>query len=205
MFLVCSVTDIYVRSTDRDRTLMSALSSLAGLYTPKGDQLWNPDLAWVPVPVHTIPHDIDLLLNPLSACPAFQKMCEDLMGSKEMKGIIKSFQWLFDYLSEHTGLNVTNLDQIYSIYDALFIGKLHGKTLPEWAKAVFPDKMDPLMRVSMKLESWTTPMKRLGSGPLLKEILDRFERFSAAMDSGNMFDSGPRVTILSGHDMNIVK
>ena len=36
--------DIYIRASDVDRTMMSAMSNLAGLYPPKGDQIWNPQV-----------------------------------------------------------------------------------------------------------------------------------------------------------------
>lgn len=51
--------EIYVRSSDVDRTLMSAQCHLAGLYPPTNqtNQTWNPDLIWQPIPVHTIPKD----------------------------------------------------------------------------------------------------------------------------------------------------
>ncbi|XP_045435247.1 prostatic acid phosphatase isoform X5 [Pipistrellus kuhlii] len=46
---------VYVRSTDIDRTLMSAMTNLAALFPPDGISLWNPNLPWQPIPVHTVP------------------------------------------------------------------------------------------------------------------------------------------------------
>ena len=61
--MIFSETEIYVRSTDVDRTLMSAMSNLAGLYPPSGDQIWNKDIMWQPIPVHTRPTLVNYLLN----------------------------------------------------------------------------------------------------------------------------------------------
>jgi len=54
-----SVDDIRIRSTDVDRTLMSAYSNLAGLYEPNPANNWSPNIDWQPIPVHTIPEKYD--------------------------------------------------------------------------------------------------------------------------------------------------
>lgn len=37
-------------STDFDRTKMSALLVLAGLFPPSSSQKWDDDLSWLPIP-----------------------------------------------------------------------------------------------------------------------------------------------------------
>ncbi|KAL9887840.1 prostatic acid phosphatase-like [Glossina fuscipes fuscipes] len=50
-----SKDEIFVRSTDVDRTLMGSLRNLAGLYQPEASDVWNPDVNWQPIPVHMMP------------------------------------------------------------------------------------------------------------------------------------------------------
>uniref|UniRef100_A0A8D0C2I9 acid phosphatase n=1 Tax=Salvator merianae TaxID=96440 RepID=A0A8D0C2I9_SALMN len=51
--------EILVLSSETDRTIMSAQANLAGLFPPTGDQIWNPDLHWQPIPVHVVPKEKD--------------------------------------------------------------------------------------------------------------------------------------------------
>lgn len=34
---------------------MSAEANLAGLYPPEGQEMFNPNISWQPIPVHTVP------------------------------------------------------------------------------------------------------------------------------------------------------
>jgi hypothetical protein len=54
--------EVHVRASDIDRTIMSAQSSLLGMYPPIGNQKWNPDIpAYQPIAVHTVPPEKDMV------------------------------------------------------------------------------------------------------------------------------------------------
>lgn len=51
---------LYVRTTDKDRTHMSAQTFLAGLYPPIGSKLWSSIVNnWQPIPIHSFPLEND--------------------------------------------------------------------------------------------------------------------------------------------------
>ena len=57
-----SPDEIYVLSSDQERVIMSGLSNLAGMWPPSPDvprSEWNPELAWQPIPIHPVPHELD--------------------------------------------------------------------------------------------------------------------------------------------------
>lgn len=53
---------LYSRSTDLDRTLMSAEALLSAVFPPSGEQIWNEDIKWQPIPVHTEPRQDDTVI-----------------------------------------------------------------------------------------------------------------------------------------------
>uniref|UniRef100_A0A914DG09 Lysosomal acid phosphatase n=1 Tax=Acrobeloides nanus TaxID=290746 RepID=A0A914DG09_9BILA len=61
--------EIYVRSSDYNRTLVSAQANMAGLFSPTDEEIFMPDIKWRPIPVHTIPKYLDKLLNDEISCP----------------------------------------------------------------------------------------------------------------------------------------
>ena len=61
---------VRVYSSGRDRCLQSAELQLAALFPPEGDQVWNENLLWQPIPIHSSPVQNDaLMLAYESFCP----------------------------------------------------------------------------------------------------------------------------------------
>ncbi|XP_043914927.1 testicular acid phosphatase isoform X1 [Protopterus annectens] len=131
-----NVKEIYVRSTDYDRTLMSAQANLAGLYPPSGRQLWQSDIKWQPIPVHTVPKLQDKLLRFFQKdCPQYQKLMNKTFELKEYQDKLKSMKNIFKILTNYTGYSTEDLflKNFWRVYDTLLCEKFNNFTLPEWA------------------------------------------------------------------------
>jgi hypothetical protein len=53
--------EVYARSTDYDRTLMSSYSLLSGLFPPQDYQKFDGNLIWQPITVHTTDANSDMV------------------------------------------------------------------------------------------------------------------------------------------------
>ncbi|XP_007444284.1 prostatic acid phosphatase-like, partial [Python bivittatus] len=84
--------EIYVRSTDYDRTIMSAQANLAGLFPPSASEAWNRDIHWQPIPVHTVPlSEEKLLMYPNFHCPHFNELLQRVKGEATFRKTLKQY------------------------------------------------------------------------------------------------------------------
>ncbi|XP_061853986.1 lysosomal acid phosphatase isoform X2 [Colius striatus] len=128
------LTQIYVRSTDWDRTLMSAEANLAGLYPPKGPQVFNPNISWQPIPVHTVAQDEERLLKyPLTPCPRYEQLQNETRHSAEYINMTKENWQFLQMVANETGIQHVSLESVWSVYDTLFCEQVHQMDLPAWA------------------------------------------------------------------------
>ncbi|XP_072905188.1 prostatic acid phosphatase-like isoform X3 [Hemitrygon akajei] len=143
--------EVYVQSTDIDRTLMSAQVNLAGLYPPQGHQIFHPDLKWQPIPVHTVPVEQDEFLKfPRKNCPRFQKLLEETLNSREVRKKIQKNTDFLNMVSSNTKMNVTMQNE-WKVYDTLFCEKTHNFTLPSWATHEVITRMGELNDFGMEI------------------------------------------------------
>lgn len=60
--------------------------------------------------------------------------------------------------------------------NTLFIEELYNKTLPDWTKKVYKSpELNYATNIAFALNTYTRKLARLKAGPLLKDILTRFE------------------------------
>ncbi|XP_067619397.1 prostatic acid phosphatase [Eurosta solidaginis] len=173
--LTYSEDEIYVRSTDVDRTLASAMSNLAGLYPPVGEEIWNKNIAWQPIPVHTMPEKLDKELAGKAYCAAYDYARSTLFNSLEFQKLNQRYQYLYDYLTKYTGKKVSTLEAVQRLNNTFFIESLYNYTLPEWTKKIYPSEdMTYIADFAFAINTYTRHMARLKTGPLIREILQRF-------------------------------
>jgi hypothetical protein len=128
---------VYARSTDVDRTLMSAQALLMGLYPPgTGPRLADggkPALPGgaQPVPLHTIPTTLDGLLIPDYDSGKFgQLVTRFVLTAPEWKQKTAQLEPKFAQWSRLTGVVITNLFPLMSLGDTLEICQRHQVPLP---------------------------------------------------------------------------
>ncbi|XP_058460878.1 prostatic acid phosphatase [Malaya genurostris] len=167
--------EIYVRSTDVDRTLMSAESNLAGLYPPNGADVWDSAIQWQPIPVHTIPEPLDEVLSARKPCPAYDNALRKYKSSDEFQQYNKSLEPIFQYVSANSGRKIDSPTGAQFLYSCLHIETLNNFTLPEWTKKVYPEPLRSIGARAFAIKTNTPQLARLKTGPLVKEILQRFQ------------------------------
>jgi hypothetical protein len=204
-------SEIFVQSSDADRAIMSALSNMAGLFPPTPEDpksLWNTEIQWQPIPVHTIPKKLDNFINFGATCPRFAELKKEYIQSSPYARSINEDpenQQLFEYVSKHTGLSITDFELISDLYDTLKIQQTYNLTLPAWTKEVFPEKMGKLAPIFFdeRVLVPTVEAKRVKAGPLLKFITKNMDvkRHSPDLTKEEIDQhKKAKMYVLSGHD-----
>ncbi|XP_018417638.1 PREDICTED: lysosomal acid phosphatase isoform X3 [Nanorana parkeri] len=193
--------EIYVRSTDVDRTLMSAESNLAGLYPPEGSEVFLPNITWQPIPVHTVPESEDRLLKfPILPCPKYTKLQEETRHSPEYVNKTRDNLNFLQMVANETGLSDCSLESVWSISDILFCETKHNLSLPSWATPEVVAQLVELKDFSFRFLFGIIEQEkkaRLQGGVLVAQILKNMT--AAAHDA----TSGLKLIAYSSHDTTL--
>ncbi|XP_063634428.1 lysosomal acid phosphatase-like isoform X2 [Cydia splendana] len=162
--------DVQVRSSDKSRCLMSAATFLAGLYPPAERQIWNPELLWQPIPIHSLPTHLDNIVASTKPCKVWKAMYEELLekSNKDAK-----YTKLFEYLSNHTAQDMHSVLEVDFLYSTFLSQQEAGLKIPEWTKNYFPNQMRSAFMQSLALLSHNHTLQRFKVGVLSQQYEDR--------------------------------
>ena len=86
--------ELYIRSTDRDRTLLSAVANLGRFYNVSST-------GFVPFPVHTVPIPDDHILRmPVTGCNRYDQIKHQLTNTSQMELLNEKYRSELDKLGE---------------------------------------------------------------------------------------------------------
>lgn len=98
---------------------MSLELVLAGLFPPRMEQIWSPAfLNWQPVPYNYFPVDKDQVLVG-TRCPNYLKLYKEYQRGAKQQNENDKYRDVFNYISQNTGLNITQFSQVYNLYFGL--------------------------------------------------------------------------------------
>uniref|UniRef100_A0A915CNJ5 acid phosphatase n=1 Tax=Ditylenchus dipsaci TaxID=166011 RepID=A0A915CNJ5_9BILA len=100
--------EVHIQSTDVNRTLITAMSNLAGMFS----QGSHPSAAgwpnnWTPVPVHTLPESEDYVGNTYICCPRAEQIYADIKKSPEFIRFNEKWAPFMQFLTNNSGRNQT--------------------------------------------------------------------------------------------------
>ncbi|XP_019872634.1 testicular acid phosphatase homolog [Aethina tumida] len=188
--------DILVMSDDVDRTIMSALANLAGLYPPQNDQKWS-DLNWMPIPIHNRPTIEDSVIALDKPCDKYDKLFKKLLKNDHFQQVDEDYKEIYEYLTENSGTKTKTLKKAKKLYTTLAIEAQRNITLPAWTQQVFPEPLKTMTGLSLQSYVYTDKLIRLRIGPFYHELIGNFRKATEGVTKVKMWQ-------FSGHEKNVV-
>lgn len=191
---------VYIRSSNVDRCLQSAESQLAGLYPPSGHQIWNPEIPWQPIPVHTVPMELDIILRPDDInCPRRNKILKEKKKDPIYRKKVKDSERLFAILSNLSGIHVSPFT-INNIVDTTICEKTDGRPTPSWVKGIWNE--------TLRLSNWffldrfrgSDELGTLLGGSFLWKINENMRNKRYVHNLDKLY----KMNIYSGHDTSLL-
>nr|XP_023029732.1 uncharacterized protein LOC111517716 [Leptinotarsa decemlineata] len=162
-------------STDYNRTKMSLQLVLAGLFPPRREDMFQDAFFWQPVPFNYLPRPQDKVLLGV-ICPNYLALYDKYVATPKVQQKLRRNRRIFDYISQHSGLNVTRFIDVYQLYFGLSTEQEYGLELPAWTASIWPETV-----INMSIEEYyvsmgTSNLRKMAVGYFLHKVLEDAKR-----------------------------
>ncbi|GAB1868480.1 Lysosomal acid phosphatase [Camponotus japonicus] len=189
----------YLQTTAVDRTKMSGMLEAAALWKPNEKQSFKTDLPWQPVILFYQERSEDTLMLVWNTCPKYTQLRTSANDLPEIRKIQEDNKQLFDELTNLTGMSITTIDDVSSLYSTLTAERQMNLTLPKW----IDDYYSKLLRYYLceqQLNTFNDEFRRLKGGPMLRKIINEM----IAKKEGILQPEKRKMFMYIGHDSTIV-
>lgn len=194
---------MYVRSTDYDRTLMSAQSLLMGLYPPgTGPNTTESSVpalpyAFQPIPVFNAPARYDeIIIQQVPPAERAKLLAQYVYSTKEWQEKNRELQDKFPLWSALTGFQIKNLTDLELLGDALYIHQLHNVPMPTGLNSQDIETIISVSNWAFMAQEKPMPIARAYSTKLMTNIANY-------LHNGSQKKSKLKYVLLSAHDTTI--
>uniref|UniRef100_A0A6P7FGS5 acid phosphatase n=1 Tax=Diabrotica virgifera virgifera TaxID=50390 RepID=A0A6P7FGS5_DIAVI len=190
---------VAAQSTNLDRTKMTLELVLAGLFPPSKDDEISKELqGWQPISFNYLPLAQDPALMPYF-CPKFKTEYKKAVQSPNNKLVFGRNNKIFKYISDNTGVNVTDFEAVNRVFLGFQAKEDLGLKLPDWLKSIYPDPMDKMSAKYYYQLTGTNELKKMFAGNFLQQVLENIKRKMAANDG----KFGKKIYLYSAHEFNV--
>ncbi|KAB0799459.1 hypothetical protein PPYR_07339 [Photinus pyralis] len=188
----------FIQSTNIERTKMTAMLLLAGLFPPSKRDKWNEKLNWIPIPLSLDQGDYDLW-KPIYYCPTYLREMTRVLESQEAEELKQQYKHVFELATHKTGKAYNTMRDIFLLHQLIHVEQTMNATLPDWAVESFSD-LRHIAIMQCYFENKNTLMKRLAGGRMLSKVMEHMKD----KIQNTLNPPGRKIFLYSGHDYNIV-
>ncbi|KAG2501116.1 hypothetical protein HYH03_000934 [Edaphochlamys debaryana] len=193
--------DVYVRSSALDRSIMSGLCFLNGIW-PADPSVATPQ-SYLPtgatvVPVYTQADSDDILIRAYTKCPAYQSALEAWFRSDEFRAKENETQPLRDSVKAAMPYTGTNLTNWWNVYDSINVYRTYGvgQPTPNFTDVQFNNiQAVAFWLETRKMDSALT--SNLLGGTILADLISSLQQAATTFTTGSKLYY--KLLSLSGH------
>ncbi|KAF6770566.1 hypothetical protein AHF37_09582 [Paragonimus kellicotti] len=161
----------HMRSTDVDRTLMSAQCVSAGVFHNSSSPLQPYGINWRPIPVHTVSQEADVLLS-VAPCPFLDVLRDLEMKSEAAIQTEKNHSALFELINRNVDVKIDR-HNLWEVSDTLTCMESHDMQFPDWcSQQVYKELIDVETFYWNLMFTSSTEILRLEIGVFLSAFVD---------------------------------